>query len=371
VLALELTDPGFDHTVLSAFRSRLRTGGAEHLLRDVLLERFRAAGLLKAHHRQRTDAPHVLAVVRALNRLQLVRETRRATLDVFARIAPTWLQAAARIDWVKRSGQRRDEYRLPTATTALRALAETIGRDGMDLVDAVYASDAPTWLREVPAVEILRRIWVQNYVQTEAGVRFRTAADGIPAAAQFLSSPHDVDAHLCKQGSTSWVGYKVVLTETCEDDAPNLITHVATISAPTADGTVTPEMHRDLHARDLLPRVQLVDTGFLDAELLVTSQQAYGVERLGPTRRDQRWQSRAAAGCGVEDFVVDFERRIARCPEGTRASSGSRGWITGAPTASISGSRQRTARPAQPGDVHQVAGAASTAQHRHSPAGAI
>jgi transposase len=156
VLALELTDPGFDHTVLSEVRSRLLTGGAEHRLLAVLLERFRAAGLLKAHERQRTDATHVLAAVRALNRLELVRETMRATLDVLARIAPTWLQTAARIDWVERYGQRSDAFRLPKAKTAQRELADTIGRDGVDLLGAVDAPDAPTWLREVPAVAILR-----------------------------------------------------------------------------------------------------------------------------------------------------------------------------------------------------------------------
>jgi transposase len=317
VLALELTDPGFDHTVLSEFRSRLLTGGAEQLLLDVLLERFREAGVLKAQGRQRTDSTHVLAAVRALNRLELVRETMRNCLDVLAKVAPEWLRTAARSDWVERYGRRSDEHRLlPKAKAAQRDLADTIGRDGVDLLSAVYAPDAPAWLREAPAVEILRRIWVQNYLQTEDGVRFRTAEDGIPAAAQFLSSPHDGDAHLSKKGSTCWIGYKVTLTETCEDDAPNLITHVATVSAPTADGDVTPGIHRDLHARALLPRVHLVDTGFLDAELLVTSRQVYGVELLGPTRRDQRWQSRAAEGFGVEDFVVDFERRIARCPEG-------------------------------------------------------
>lgn len=46
--SLELEDSGFDHTVLSEFRSRLVGGGAERLLLDVLLERFRTEGLLKA-----------------------------------------------------------------------------------------------------------------------------------------------------------------------------------------------------------------------------------------------------------------------------------------------------------------------------------
>jgi transposase len=66
---------------------------------------------------------------------------------------------------------------------------------------------------------------------------------GLPKASRFLSSPLDLDAHLGRKHTTAWVGYKVHLTETGEDDAPNLITHVETPAAPTADGEVTPHVH--------------------------------------------------------------------------------------------------------------------------------
>src|SRR6266536_2482559 len=56
VFSLELTDPGFDHTVLSEFRSRLIEGNAEQRLLDLLLERCREGGWLKARGRQRTDS---------------------------------------------------------------------------------------------------------------------------------------------------------------------------------------------------------------------------------------------------------------------------------------------------------------------------
>src|ERR687898_1877392 len=69
LLGLELTDPGFDHSVLCEFRARLVEGGAEERLLGRLLEACRARGLLKARGRQRTDATHVLAAIRALNRL--------------------------------------------------------------------------------------------------------------------------------------------------------------------------------------------------------------------------------------------------------------------------------------------------------------
>jgi transposase len=67
-LSLELTDPGFDSSVLSEFRTRLLTGRAEAMLLETLRTHFREQGLLKARGKQRTDSTHVLAAVRALNR---------------------------------------------------------------------------------------------------------------------------------------------------------------------------------------------------------------------------------------------------------------------------------------------------------------
>jgi transposase len=68
LLGLELADPGFDHSVLCEFRARLGGGGAGERLLHKLLERCRELGLLKARSRQRTDATHVLAAIRVLNR---------------------------------------------------------------------------------------------------------------------------------------------------------------------------------------------------------------------------------------------------------------------------------------------------------------
>jgi transposase len=315
-LALDLTAPGFDHTVLSEFRSRLLDGEATSLLLDRLLERARQGGLLKAGGRQRTDSTHVVAAVRALNRLELVRETLRQTLDALAVAAPDWLRGQARPEWVERYHRRSDEYRLPKGTAARQALADQIGADGFALLLALQAPDAPPGLVAEPAVETLRRTWLQNFLQTEGATHFRTPEDGLPPASQFLSSPHDPDAHLGKKGGTCWVGYKVALTETCEDDAPNLITHVETVAAPVADGEMTPRIHQALKEEGLLPAVHLVDTGFLDAELLVDSRADYGVELFGPTRAIPRWRGRAAAGFGVADFTIDWEGERAVCPAG-------------------------------------------------------
>jgi transposase len=159
-LGLDLENPGFDHTVLSEFRGRLVESHAERLLLEVLLERFRKLGLLKAQGRQRTDSSHVLAADRALNRLELVRETFRHTLDVLATTVPGWLQDHARAEWVERYSGRSGEWRLPKSKEAQQQLGDTIGADGQMLLAAIYGIDAPAWLRAVPAVETLRRVWL-------------------------------------------------------------------------------------------------------------------------------------------------------------------------------------------------------------------
>jgi transposase len=96
LLSLELTDSGFDSTVLSEFRTRLVVGAAEQRLLDALLAVCRERKWLKARGRQRTDATHVLARVRAVNRLECVGETLRHALNSLAIAAPSGYKPTAR-----------------------------------------------------------------------------------------------------------------------------------------------------------------------------------------------------------------------------------------------------------------------------------
>ena len=152
-------------------------------------------------------------------------------------------------------------------------------------------------------------------------MRWRTAVEGIPPSSAFLSSPHDADAHLGRKCTTRWIGCKAHLTETCDDGGPHLITHVQTVAAPVADAEATTPAHAALRAKGLLPAVHLVDTGHLDAELLVTTRRDFGVDLAGPTRGDQRWQAREGKGFAASDFSVDWARRRVTCPWGKGSAS--------------------------------------------------
>jgi transposase len=320
VLRLELTDPGFDASVLSEFRGRLIAGAAEYLLFDTLLTWCRERQLIKMRGRQRTDSTHILAAVRALNRLEVVGETMRHALNTLAAVAPEWLRAVSPADWRDRYARRAEDDRLPTTQVARAALALTIGHDGWRLLAAIDHPDAPPWLREVPAIAILRRVWMQNYWSDGTQLRWRETGN-IPPAAQFISSPYDAETHYARKYTMQWVGYKVHLTETCDDDLPHLITNVETTGSPVADGTATPTIHAALQQRDLLPGTHIVDTGFLDAELFVDSRNDYGVDLLGPTRLDYHWQARQGAGFDVQHFHINWDQQQATCPAGKTSIS--------------------------------------------------
>jgi len=243
LLGLELSDPGFDHTVLVEFRQRLLSGKRDLLVFDLLLTRLREGGYLKTRGRQRSDSTHVLAKIRALNRVEGVGETLRAALNSLAVAAPEWLTGQLQQDWVDRYEHRVEDYRLPSGKQAREDYAVVMGKDGSSLLCAIYVAEAPRWLREIPAVQTLRRVWVQNFYW------------------ECLDSPYDPQAHYAQKRTTSWVGYKVHVTETCDDDLPHLITHVETTPAPQADDATVPLIHEALAARDLLPGVHIVDTG--------------------------------------------------------------------------------------------------------------
>jgi transposase len=188
VLCLELTDPGFDASVLSEFRARLLAGAAEYLLFDPLLAWCRDRQLIKAGGRQRTDSTHILAVVRALNRLEVVGEMMRHALNHLAVVAPEWLRALSPPDWKDRYAQRAEDDRLPTTPAARTTLVLTIGYDGWQLLAAVDQAETSPWLREIPAVAILRRVWSQNYWWDGTQLHWRET-DNIPPAADGAATP--------------------------------------------------------------------------------------------------------------------------------------------------------------------------------------
>ncbi len=319
-LGLELEESGFDFTVLSQFRSRLIAGHAESLLFETMLTHLKDRGLLKPGGRQRTDATHVLAAVRVVNRVVCVAETLRATLNMLAEVAPTWLRSFAPDDWYERYGRRIEEYRLPKGKEKRAALVEQIGADGYTLLDAISTTPGVNWLRHVPAVETLRQVWVHQFELVEGHPHFRSD-DNIPPPAKMICSPYDKEATYGRKRTTWWAGYKVHLTESCDEDAPRLITHVETSRAGNGDADITPVIHEALKEKDLLPTEHLTDTNYAEAKQFAQSLHEYGIDLIAPARADHKWQGQAKQGFDAATFPVDWAAQKVICPAGKESLS--------------------------------------------------
>ena len=130
-----------------------------------------------------------------------------------------------------------------------------------------------------------------------------------------IANPDDVEARYCVKRTTEWTGYKVHLTETCQAEQPHLFTQVETTPSTTHDVKVTEKIQADLAQRDLLPEIQLVDEGYVEADLLVSSQ-AKGVDLFGPVPSSKSWQDRVEGALDHTHFHIDWEQMVVTCPNG-------------------------------------------------------
>jgi transposase len=337
-LGLELTDPGFDHSVLSKFRARLVSHGLEEQVFDALLTALVDKGLIGAGGKQRTDSTHVVSAVRDLNRLELAGESVRACLEALAVAAPGWLASVVEVsEWAHRYGPRVDSWRLPAAQAKRDRLATVYGSDAVTLLRAVFSPAAPVWLAELPAVQTLRTVLVQNYrIYTDGRgrevVKRREAdVDGLPPARLRLTSPYDIDTRWAAKGDDLfWNGYKVHLTETCHDPdetsepdlaPPNLITDVATTPATVPDVNATIPIHHRLHHRRLLPTEHYLDSGYPSAHTITAARTTYGITLITPALLDHSAQARAGTGFDKTAFAIDFDTRQVTCPQGHTSAS--------------------------------------------------
>jgi transposase len=327
-LGLELTDEGFDPSVLTGFRERLVAAGAERVIFDRLLDLARERGLVKAGGRQRVDSTHVLARVRDLNRLALAGETVRAALEALAAAAPDWLSGVIDASWQQVYGQRIDNMRLPDSAAARDRLAVQYACDGYHLLEQVRGPGAPGSLRDLPAVQVLRRILIQQYYRDgEKVIRREDSPDtGLPPGRDRLVSPYDTDARYGEKRGTGWLGYKDHLAETVSDPAdddpatgrpavPNLITDVQTTHAAVPDAVMTGQILDCLDDARLLPGELFADSGYMSADHLITARQR-DVTLTGPLLADVSPQARAG-GYTQDAFTIDWDRQQVTCPQGT------------------------------------------------------
>jgi transposase len=330
LLGLPLDDPGFDHTVWSEFRDKVADAGLEQVALDALLGRLAAEGLVKAGGKQRTDSTHVVAAVAALSRLELAGESVRAALEALTAAHPDWV--AQRIcvpGFARRYAIPMISWRPPVSKARQDELAIAYARDGYALLEAVYGGSSPGWLREIPAVDVLRRVLVQNCTRiiTADGrevIRRREKepeGDGLPPGHIRIASPYDTDARWGAKREEFWLGYKLHVSGTCDDAPPcncarafaaarpaaegavagrpgshdrtcahlvfpNLITHVATTDATVTGNQMTSAIDDELAGKNLAPGRHYLDSGYLSAALVVSERARRGIALIGPLLAD-------------------------------------------------------------------------------------
>jgi transposase len=328
-LGVELTDTGFDATVLSRFRARLAGHGLERVVFDRLVEVCRDQGLIGAGGRARTDSTHVISAVRDLNRTELAGESVRAAWEALAVAAPDWLADTLDIDELAhRYGERVNGWTMPSSTTARDRLGVVFGQDALAVCRAAAAPGAPGWLREIPAVAFLRQMLVQTYYLStdsrgrEVIVKRDADKQGVPPGHRRLASPYDRDARWAAKGDDLfWCGYKVHLTETCDppteaDALPlRLITDVLTTQASVPDVKATEIVQATLAERGLTPAEHYLDAGYSSTDLLHDAA-ARGITMVTPALLDHSPQARAGTGFDKAAFRIDWKARQARCPQG-------------------------------------------------------
>jgi Transposase DDE domain len=295
--------------------------------------------------------------VAALNRLELAGESVRAALEALTAAHPDWTAQVLQVsEWARRYGTPLTGWHLPVSKKKQDELAVTYARDGYALLEAVYDQASPAWLAELPAVDVLRRVLLQNCTRfagadgTEV-IRRREKepeGDGLPPGRRRISSPCDTDARWGAKRDEFWLGYKLHVSETCDDvpacgcgcpgdsaaarsghaagceapSFPNLITHAATTDASVTGNRMTAVIDDALAAKGLAPGRHYLDSGYLSAAL-VTGEAARngGIALIGPLLADTSAQARAGKGYARADFAVDYAARTVTCPRGKTSVS--------------------------------------------------
>jgi transposase len=307
-----LTWLGFHYSDLCNFRKRLLEHEKERLVFDKVLQWVKSHGFARKYGKQRTDSSHVLGAVERMSRLELTWETLRVTLRELKGAVPTWYERTIPAAFHEAYHERQSDWKL--TEDEVRQALQRAGQDGYWLLDRIDAT-APEVAQALAEVETLRTVLDQQFERTEAGVR----AKKVPIKGKdIIVTPHDTDARWAEKRGHDWVGYKIQVTETAdEEQAVQFITDVDTVAANDGDSEQVDPIQSRLEERDLLPSEHHVDQGYTSGPNLAKSAKR-GIELVGPVAVDQ---SNKPEGYRQADFDLDFEACKVTCPEGRESVS--------------------------------------------------
>ena len=308
----------FDPTLLVVFRNRLLERGEESLAFAAVLDYLVEQGWVPKRSRQRLDSTHVWGLLSDMSRLECARETMRLLLEEVEAdglLPPSWSGYWERYVEAKLDPRAGVKY--------LQAKSAEVGQDMLALWRE--AGDCGL-IAARDAFVLLQRVFLENYQLDPAGTVQITHAQ--PTGA--VHNPHEPEAQWSSKSTTkdkSWVGYKVQVAETVQEQSrergeptANFLTAILTQDAPASDKPGLAQVLSEQKAMGLEPPACLyVDGAYVCSETLQQAQ-AEGRELRGPAP--------ASPDRGkvftVEAFQVQVEERMAVCPAGQRSSNVSR-----------------------------------------------
>lgn len=308
-LHLPLTWLGFDFSDLSNFRKRLVEHRAERLVFEKILGWVRSLGLVEKHGKQRSDSTHIVGCVERLSRLELAWETLRVVLRAIEAIASEWYAEKIPATFHEACVERQSDWRL--SKQEVKSQMQTAGCDGFWLLDHLDES-VPQIVLDLPEVATLRQVWEQQFERRKETKTVTVRQPPIEGR-DVIQSPHDPEARWSKKREKDWVGYKLQVTETAEDDVEvQFITEIDVVAANEDDSKVVDDIQVRLIERDLKPDEHYVDKGYVSGPNLAHSADR-DIELVGPALADT---SRKPEGYKQSDFEIDFEKQQAICPAG-------------------------------------------------------
>ncbi|WP_455357164.1 transposase [Streptomyces sp. SYSU K217416] len=264
--------------------------------------------------------------MRRLNRIETVGESLRAALEEIAAISPGFVVPLLKEGWDQRYGRKVETSRLlGRAGASAQALAEQIGADGRELLDAIAADPVAAWMNTLPKVTVLRTVWDQQYERTRSGRLRLKEVEDLPPAAIRIHSPHDADARYSTkttpagEADLEWVGSTCHLSESCDADTPNLVTDVHTTPATDPDVSATTDIQDKLIARDLTPGQHLMDAGYPSSANFAASARR-GITLIAPVIAATGRNAKKGTFTPL-DFTIDWKAGQARCPAGAVSRS--------------------------------------------------
>lgn len=313
-LHMPLRWQGFNYSDLSNFRARLLEHEAERLVFEKVLGWIASLGFVKKHGMQRSNSTHVLGNVERLSRLEMVWETMRVTLRAMKRAAPEWYEEVIPAAFDEAYVKRQSDWRM--SKEAVKRETQIAGGDGFWLLDRLNES-TPERALNLPEIETLRVVWAQQFERHPQRKKVKVLPpSGRGKGKDLIVTPHDPEARWSEKRGKDWVGYRLEVTETAEDDvAAQFITDVDVVAANKDDSEVVDGIQERLTARNLKPKEQYVDCGYTSGANLARSVER-GIELMGPVAGDT---SGKAEGFRQSDFALEFEAQRAVCPQGKTA----------------------------------------------------